>query len=243
MTASDAGIDLPIRAAQNGGRREDARPQVARRNMSGQVVDYIKNMIFDGTLIRGQRVPQDQIAKDLGVSRLPVREALITLEAEGLIDSEPHRGSYVVPIRREDIDDHYRIYGMVQGLASRRAASRITQPTLARLQELHELMQNSDDPDVLHNLNWEFHALINQTGGSRRLLSVLRQLAKNLPRAVYEAPPGASPEATRSHQKMLDALKRGDGAAAEAASREHVQFEGEYVIAKLKRDGILADDD
>lgn len=82
MTAFDAGIDVPSRAARNGGRREDARP-VPRRNMSGQVVDYIKTMIFDGSLIRGQRVPQDQIAKDLGVSRLPVREALIALEAEG----------------------------------------------------------------------------------------------------------------------------------------------------------------
>ncbi|WAM14757.1 GntR family transcriptional regulator [Rhodococcus sp. JS3073] len=242
MATSDAEVELSNRRARNGGRSEDARPHVSRRNMSGQVVDYIKNMIFDGSLIRGQRVPQDQIAKDLGVSRLPVREALITLEAEGLIDSEPHRGSFVVPILREDIDDHYRIYGMVQGLASRRAASRITQPTLARLQELHEGMQASDDPDLLHNLNWEFHALINQTGGSRRLLSVLRQLAKNLPRAVYEAPPGASPEANRGHQKILDALRSGDATAADAASREHVQFEGEYVIAKLKRDGILADD-
>lgn len=216
--------------------------QLSRKNMSGHVIDRIKGMIFDGTLIRGQRVPQDAIAADLGVSRLPVREALIALEAEGLIDSEPHRGSFVVPIRREDIDDHYRIYGMVQGLATRRAAGRITTPTLDRLRELHRQMQASDEVDLVHNLNWEFHSLINQTGGSRRLLSILRQLAKNLPRNVYEAPPAASPEANLGHQQILDALISGDGDAADAASRAHVQAEGEYVIAKLKRDGILADD-
>lgn len=223
-------------------RGRDQNAPVSRKNMSGQVIDRIKEMIFDGSLLRGQRVPQDSIAADLGVSRLPVREALISLEAEGLIDSEPHRGSFVVPIRREDIDDHYRIYGMVQGLASRRAASRITSPTLDRLRQLHEDMQASDEADLVHNLNWEFHSLINQTGGSRRLLSILRQLARNLPRSVYEAPPAASPEANRGHQRILDALIAGDGDAADAASRAHVQTEGEYVIAKLQRDGILADE-
>lgn len=213
-----------------------------RRNMSGQVVDRIRTMIFDGSLIRGQRVPQNDIASDLGVSRLPVREALITLESEGLIESEPHRGAFVVPIHREDIDDHYRIYGMVQGLASRRAAARITEPTLERLQELHEQMQLADDVVTAHELNWDFHSLINQTGGSRRLLSVLRQLARNLPREVYEVPPPADAAAVRGHQRILDALRARDGDAADAASRQHMQTEGEYVIAKLKADGVLADD-
>jgi DNA-binding GntR family transcriptional regulator len=224
------------------GRDRAGGPPEVRRNISGQVVDHIKAMIFNGSLRSGQRVPQEEIAGHLGVSRLPVREALIALEAEGLVDSEPHRGAFVVPIHREDIEDHYRIYGMVQGLAARRAASRITAPTLNRLRELHQAMQSSSDADLLHDLNWEFHSLINKTGGSRRVLSVLRQLARNLPRAVYEAPPAASPEANRGHARILAALANGEGSTAESASREHVQLEGEYVIAKLKRDGILADD-
>jgi len=217
-----------------------ARP-LPRRNMSGGVIDRIRTLIFDGTLARGQRVPQFEIAEELGVSRLPVREALIALENEGLVDSEPHKGSFVVPIYREDIDDHYRVYGMVQGLATRRAASRITAPTLARLQELHEQMHDCDE-SVAHTLNWEFHSLINQTGGSRRLLTILRQMARALPREVYEAPPAASPEANRGHQRILDALRASDGDAGDEASRRHVQAEGEYVIAKLKADGVLADD-
>jgi DNA-binding GntR family transcriptional regulator len=102
-------------------------------------------------------------------------------------------------------------------------------------------MQGCDDA-VAHTLNWEFHSLINQTGGSRRLLSILRQMARALPREVYEAPPAASPEAIRGHQRILDALRASDGDAADQASRRHVQAEGEYVIAKLKADGILADD-
>ncbi len=235
-------------AAYGGTSRREltARPMrgggaLPRRNISGQVVDHIRTMIFDGSLKRGQRVPQNDIAGDLGVSRLPVREALITLESEGLIESEPHRGAFVVPIHREDIDDHYRIYGMVQGLATRRAASRVTEPTLKRLQDLHDQMQSTDDSEIAHSLNWEFHALINQTGGSRRLLSVLRQLARNLPREVYEVPPAADAAAVQGHQRILDALRAGDGDAADAAARQHMIAEGEYVIGKLKTDGVLAD--
>ena len=224
-----------------GGHRSVAGSPLPRRNMSGGAIDRIRTLIFDGTLSRGQRIPQFEIAEALGVSRLPVREALIALESEGLVESEPHKGSFVVPIHREDIDDHYRVYGMVQGLATRRAASRITAPTLARLDELHAQMQTCDESEA-HALNWEFHSLINQTGGSRRLLSILRQMARALPREVYEAPPAASEEANRGHQRILDALRASDGDAADEASRRHVQAEGEYVIAKLKADGILADD-
>jgi DNA-binding GntR family transcriptional regulator len=212
-----------------------------RRSMSAEVSAHIRSAIFDGSLKPGQRVPQDAIAAELGVSRLPVREALIALEADGLVVSEPHRGVFVVPIRREDIEDHYRVYGMVQGLAASRAVHRITEPVLERLEELHEKMCASDDPDLLHDLNWEFHSLINRTGGSRRVLSVLRQLAHNLPREVYELPPGASPQANKGHAKILAALRSGDPAAVDAANREHVQQEGEHVVAVLRRDGVLSD--
>jgi DNA-binding GntR family transcriptional regulator len=214
---------------------------MGRQSMSGEVADHIRSAIFSGALKAGQRVPQDAIAAELGVSRLPVREALIALEADGLVTSEPHRGVFVVPIRREDIEDHYRVYGMVQGLATARAVHRMTEPVLDRLQSLHERMSASDDPDLLHDLNWEFHSLINRTGGSRRVLSVLRQLAHNLPREVYELPPGASPQANQGHAKILAALRAGDAAAADAASREHVGHEGEHVIAVLRRDDVLAD--
>ena len=104
-------------AAVVGRARHGAGSTVQRGSMSVEVADHIRSMIFDGRLRAGQRVPQDAIAAELGVSRLPVREALITLEADGLVAAEPHRGVFVVPIRAEDIEDHYRLYGMAQGLA------------------------------------------------------------------------------------------------------------------------------
>ncbi len=217
-----------------------SQPRLHRPSVSVEVAEHIRSLIFNGTLKAGQRVPQDAIAAELGVSRIPVREALITLEADGLVASEPHRGTFVVPIRSEDIEDHYRIYGMAQGLAARGAARRITEPVLARLDELHEQMSASQDVDQVHDLNWEFHALINRTGASRRTLSVLRHLSHNLPREVYSLPAAASPQANRGHARIIAALRAGDADEADLANREHVQEEGDQVVAALKRSGVLA---
>ena len=216
-----------------------SQPRLSRRSVSVAVAEHLRSLIFNGTLNAGQRVPQDAIAAELGVSRLPVREALITLETEGLVASEPHRGTFVVPIRSEDIEDHYRIYGMAQGLAARGAARRITEPVLTRLDELHQQMSTSQDVDLVHDLNWEFHSLINRTGASRRTLSVLRQLSRNLPREVYSLPAAASPQANRGHARIIAALRAGDADAADLANREHVQQEGDQVVAALKRSGVL----
>ncbi|ALE73541.1 GntR family transcriptional regulator [Pseudonocardia sp. EC080610-09] len=213
---------------------------VQRRSMAVEVAEHIRSMIFDGRLSAEQRIPQDAIAAELGVSRLPVREALITLETDGLVAAEPHRGTFVVPIRSEDIEDHYRLYGMAQGLASAGAARRITEPVLTRLDELHRRMSSTDDPDLVHDLNWEFHSLINHTGASRRTLSVLRQLSHNLPREVYGIPQAASPSATRQHAAIIEALRARDGAAADHLNQEHARAEGDEVVAVLKRNGILS---
>jgi DNA-binding GntR family transcriptional regulator len=217
-----------------------SQPRLHRRSVSVEVAEHIRSHIFNGTLKAGQRVPQDAIAAELGVSRIPVREALITLESDGLVASEPHRGTFVVPIRSEDIEDHYRIYGMAQGLAARGAARRITEPVLARLDELHEQMNANQDTDQLHDLNWEFHSLINRTGASRRTLSVLRHLSHNLPREVYSLPAAASPQANRGHARIIAALRAGDADEADLANRVHVQEEGDQVVAALKRSGVLA---
>lgn len=237
---------------QNGGRVPDVAQVVAgrsssetvrtrRRSLSAEVADHIRSSIFNGTLKPHQRVPQDAIAAELGISRVPVREALISLEQNGLVASEPNRGMFVVPIRHEDIDDHYKMYGMIQGLAAARAVRRMTEPVLARLEALHEQMCANDDPDLLRHLNFEFHALINKTGGSTRVRSVLRHLSHNLPRELYYLVPGSSPEANEGHARILKALRESDETAVNNASQDHVRREGETVLATLKRRGILSD--
>lgn len=235
MVAHLDGDDGPGRPAQ------PSTTRLHRRSLSTEVADYIRTCIFNGTLKAHQRVPQDDIAEKLGISRVPVREALISLEENGLVVAERNRGMFVVPIRQEDVEDHYRMYGMIQGLAASRAVRRMTEPVLDRLQTLHEQMCSSEDPDLLRELHFDFHALINKTGGSTRVRSVLRHLSRNLPRELYHLVPGSSPEANQGHAKILKALRDGDESAVNAASQEHVRMEGEVIVSAFKRSGILTD--
>ncbi|MFG1780466.1 GntR family transcriptional regulator [Micromonospora sp. NPDC049051] len=216
--------------------------RIARLSLAQQAAEYIKSAIYRGELRPGERIPQAAVADALGVSRLPIREALISLEAEGLVELVPHRGAFVIPIRREDIEDHYRAFGLLQGWAAKRASTRIAPEALERLGSLNKALTDATDNDEQHDLNWQFHALINQTGGSRRLLSIMRQLSMNLPREIYQVAPAASPEALADHAELLAALSTGDGDRAEATARRHLEHEAEHIVAKLRRDGVLTDD-
>ncbi|WP_205315195.1 GntR family transcriptional regulator [Nonomuraea lactucae] len=213
--------------------------QVNRTNLSAEVAGHIKELIFEGSLEGGQRIPQDAIAEDLGVSRLPVREALIGLQADGLVENEPHRGAFVVPLTREDIRDHYAMYGWIQGLAAARAATKIDESVVERLEALIVEMRRHPDAPSTNEAHWEFHSLINHVGGSRRLRSVLRQMAHNLPRSVYDVPPAASPEAEAGHLEIVQALRAGDSTRVATACEAHLKSEGELVVAELERRGLF----
>jgi DNA-binding GntR family transcriptional regulator len=215
--------------------------RVVRSNMSAAVRDRIQELIFDGTLKSGARIPQDAIAEELGVSRLPVREAIIALQAEGLVDSEPHRGSFVVPITQEDIEDHYAMYGAVQGIAAARAATRASEPLVHRLEALLAEMERDPSAPSTTEAHWSFHSAINQAGGSRRLRTVLRQMAHNLPREVYDLAPSASPQSNLEHRQLIEALRSGEGDTAARICEEHLSHEGRIVVVELQARGLLSE--
>ena len=90
-------------------------------------------MVFDGEYKPGDRVRQDEIAAELGVSRIPVREAIIALDREGWVTVEPHRGAFVRGIDADYVRDHYELYGLVFGLLAARVAERADDAGLERL--------------------------------------------------------------------------------------------------------------
>ena len=99
-------------------------PLVNRRSSGDLVAVHIRSMIFDGELRQGDRMRQDDIARRLGVSRIPVREAIIALDREGWLTITPHRGAFVHGLDEDALRDHYELLGLVYGLAARRATER-----------------------------------------------------------------------------------------------------------------------
>src|SRR5688572_21943948 len=105
------------------------------RNASIAATELIRQAIIDGRLNPGQRLKEEELARELGISRTPVREALLMLQAEGLIDAAPNRGATVRSHSAEDLDDLYKLRAVLEGYATRRAATRLADGAIAGLRE------------------------------------------------------------------------------------------------------------
>jgi len=215
---------------------ESARAHVrAPQNFKALVAERVRQDIFQGRLKPGQKIDQDGLAEQLGISKLPVREALILLENEGLVDNLPRRGSYVAALTPEDIKDHYQLIGLVSGLAARRAATVIKGETLDRLRDLLDQLNGTSDPSEQERLNNEFHRTINRVGGGRRLRSALRLFTNTMPRHFFDFMSGWSETARLAHENIFTALKSGDPDAAERAVQEHMSWGADVAVENLRR--------
>jgi len=198
---------------------------------------YLREQILAGALRPGAKVDQDEISVALGMSRVPVREALIELAQESLIDAVPRRGAFVARLERADIVDHYRIFGLIAGLAGSRAATSLTDGQLAELRRIHESFVAATDPQDKAQWNHEFHKMINQAGGSRRLASVLRLLSRSLPVRYFELVPPWADIAAQHHARILWALEAHDAHEAERMLEHHVAESGDLAVEILQEMG------
>ena len=112
----------------------EGRPPISR-NASAAASEIIREAIIDGRLAPGQRLKEEELARELGISRTPVREALVILEGEGLVESVPKRGASVRAYAADDLDDMYQLRALLEGYAARRAATRISAEDVGRLEE------------------------------------------------------------------------------------------------------------
>ncbi len=216
--------------------------RISRRSVSFEVAENIREQIFAGELRFGAKVPQDDIAAQLGVSRLPVREALIALESDGMVVTEPHRGTFVADTLPEDLLDHYNICGVIHGLAASRAALVITEDEVAELDDVNSRMANElGEAEKAYTLHWTFHQTINRIGGSRRLRAVLRQLSHQLPQSLFTSVSPEQIDAANVHKLILQAFRERQPDKAAELCREHLEREGRLVVENLRSRGLWTD--
>lgn len=212
---------------------------VVRRSSGEQAAMYIRRLIFDGVLREGDRVPQDAIAEQLGLSRVPVREALLSLEREGWVTIKPHRGAFIGALDENVVRDHYELYGHVYSFAARRAAQRRSPELLAKLAELQKDIASTDDAREAWRLNLAFHGTLVDMARSPRLQSVLRAMAGIVPGNFFALVPGSIDVEKRGTAAILRALRRGD---ADRVAEEYVAMmsqQGDLVVELFRKRGIL----
>jgi DNA-binding GntR family transcriptional regulator len=209
-----------------------------RPNLKDAVASVIRMLIFSGHLKPGQKIDQDKVAEDLNVSKNPVREALITLESEGLVETVARRGAFVAPLTPTDVSDHFEIFGLISAVAVTRATDKLTERDFSRLERLIQEMEQSDNPLMLEKLNFQFHQLINKIGSSRRLISVIALLYNSIPLRFYEYIPSWAHEASQDHREILGALKERDAERAAAAMTKHLRRSGDEAVRLLSDSGF-----
>jgi DNA-binding GntR family transcriptional regulator len=209
-------------------------------NFKDMVAAELRQRIFQGHLKPGQKIDQDGLADEMGLSKLPVREALIMLEHEGLVENFPRRGSFVAPLTPDDIRDHYRLIAVMSGLAARRAAELISDEELRSLRDLMDKLEATADVSEQEKLNFRFHRVINQVGASHRLRSALALVVNTVPSSFFGGTEWAQ-HAREEHKRIYAALSAHDPDASEQAVREHITWGAEVAVQHLMGAGFWAD--
>lgn len=198
----------------------------------------IRSLVFAGELRPGSKVDQDALAERLGMSKLPVREALIALAGEGIIETIPRRGAYVADLSREDIRDHYWMLGVISGLAAERAAANLSDDDFADLDALAAQMESTDDLLEMERLNSAFHRMINKASRSRRLIAELRLLSRAIPPNFFDSHPDAVASSLRDHREILDALRDRSPGIARTLIEGHFLRGGHRAVGLLEEAGF-----
>ena len=200
---------------------------------------HIRRLIFEGELGPGMRVPQDEIAEELGVSRIPVREALIALEREGWVTIELHRGAFVNALDERAVHDHYELYGLFFGFAAERALDRSGAELLERLEVLQGQIAATDDPEKLSPLFIAFNRTVLEGAASPRIDALLRAMSTLVPGNFFEAVPESIAVEKAGMRTILRALRRGDGTKAGAEYQRMMRRIGDQVVRLFQRRGLL----
>jgi DNA-binding GntR family transcriptional regulator len=151
-----------------------SRPSFA--NVPTVVADRLRALILSGTLAAGERINQDRIAQEHGVSHIPVREALRNLEAEGLVTFHPRRGFFVAALSAEDALELGDMRAALEGLAARLAVGRATAADLEAAEAQIVISDQADTLAVWSEANWRFHRLLYAPCKRPRLLDSLETL-------------------------------------------------------------------
>lgn len=204
---------------------------------SDRVAAAVRRMIWNGELTAGARLNQDELASRFAVSRIPVREALISLAHGGAISMTPNRGAFVEAMTAEMVGDHYELYARVDGFAIEKAMQRGQDLDLLA-DDLRGVADAADDVDLFDRVvaaRRRLHSL----GGSPRLGAVSRGLVGLVPGNFFIEVPGTA-EIARCQLPLV-----GDALAADKADRatnhytKMLQEQGHLVAEQLARNGAL----
>ncbi len=213
----------------------------ARRQLSAEVEESVREMILTGQLLAGEHLRTEPLAEQLGVSPTPVREGLQALRSQGFLTLEPRKGFRVVGLRREDLDDIFLAQAYLSAELARRATPRLTEAQIDQLASIQARLveaAEADDADAVQELHLEFHRMINRAADAPKLTLLLAIALRHGPRNffranhIYPTPEG--------HEEIIAAIRAREPDRAAAAMHRYIEYIGGVLADFLDAGGALA---
>ena len=205
-----------------------------------QVVAHIFNLVLTGKLRTGDRVDRNEIATHLGMSRVPVQEAIVQLEHDGLLSTSYHRGAFIERFDEDTIREHYELHGVLNGIAAARAAANPTPRILGQLDDILRTLRSCKEPRAFQRAVREYRHAVNDEYAGPRLHAAIRASQGLIPRAFLVSYPTMVAEMLPFYEDETAAIQRRDPDGARAACSGCAELMAEVMIAELVRRRVLA---
>jgi DNA-binding GntR family transcriptional regulator len=216
---------------------------IKRQTLTGMTVDAIRERILRGHYPEGEPLRQDAIGAELGVSRIPVREALRQLEAEGLVTFNPHRGAVVSSLSLKQIRELFELRAEIEGDLIRRAVPNMTAEDHARAADIldaYDAALHGGQVPVWGALNWQFHSTLYAPADRDLTMSIVHKLHQHSDRylRMQLALTHGETRARHEHRAIAAAARKGDGVKAQRLLREHILGAGRALVSFLERERV-----
>ena len=201
---------------------------------SGELREQLEQMILDGSLPPGERLDEMDLARRFGLSRTPVREAIKSLLAIGLVETRGRQGTHVAVLSIPALIEMFDVMASLEGLCAKLAARRARPAERAAMRKVHEeliIAYDAGDPAAFYKVNQDFHDLLYEAAHTHFIADQAIQLRRRIGayrlKATYQ--PGRMLGTLGEHVRIMDAIDAGDPEAAQKAASEHVQLLGDQL--------------
>ncbi|AFM19982.1 transcriptional regulator [Mycolicibacterium chubuense NBB4] len=203
------------------------------------VVSHVVDMVLTGKLRSGDRLDRNEIAHALGLSRVPVQEAVVQLEHDGILSTRYHRGAYVERFDEATVREHHELYGLLSGIASGRAAAAADPTIIAALDEQIGLLRRGTDARQFDTGARRFRAVINDAYAGPRLQAAICSSQTLIPLSFWQTYAQHQNELLPSYEAELAAIRAGDADAARTACATRADTMARILLTELIRRGVL----
>jgi DNA-binding GntR family transcriptional regulator len=203
------------------------------------IAETLREEILRGEIPAGAALRQEELAARFAVSRLPVRDALLRLEAQGLVDVVPNRGAFVVALTAGEVREIYEMRVLLEGDILERAVPRMTSDDWRRIDAARSDSARSATGPEWFEGDWRFHRALYGPAGRPRQLATIEQLRGTVARyqVAHDALPAHTTEWLADHDAIVEACRARASVAARRRLVEHIQRAMEAVVARIEASG------